>query len=283
MQTFEETQPLRQHLSRLRHKGARIALVPTMGNLHSGHFQLIELARHHADVVVASVFVNPTQFGPGEDFDRYPRTLDADAHGLRERGCDILFAPSVAHMYPYPDEPPVILGMPGLDDILEGAHRPGHFQGVASVVAKLFNRVDPDCAIFGEKDYQQLLVLRRLVRALDFQVEIIGAPTQRAADGLALSSRNQYLTGAQRPRAAMVQQTLQWVHAQVVDTDRSLDLIERDAEQRLIEAGFQPDYVCVRDAGSLAVPDPAQRQSLVTLVAARLGETRLLDSLPIGV
>lgn len=283
MQTFEETQPLRQHLSRLRHKGARIALVPTMGNLHSGHFRLIELARRHADVVVVSVFVNPTQFGPGEDFERYPRTLDADAHGLRERGCDILFAPSAAHMYPYPDEPPVLLGMPGLDDVLEGAHRPGHFQGVATVVAKLLNRVQPDCAIFGEKDYQQLLVLRRLVRALDFQVEIIGAPTQRAADGLALSSRNQYLNGEQRPRAALVYQTLQWLHAEVADTERPLDAIARDATQRLIEAGFQPDYVALRDAESLAAPAPGQRRGLVALVAARLGETRLLDSLPIGV
>lgn len=283
MQTFEETQPLRQHLLRLRHKGARIALVPTMGNLHSGHFQLIELARRHADAVVVSVFVNPTQFGPGEDFQRYPRTLDADAHGLRERGCDILFAPSVEHMYPYPDEPPMLLGMPGLDDVLEGAHRPGHFQGVAMVVAKLFNRIGPDCAVFGEKDYQQLLVLRRLVRTLDFQVEIIGAPTKRAADGLALSSRNQYLNGEQRARAPLVQQTLQWVHSEVSDTERPLDAIEHDAGKRLRDAGFQPDYVALRDAETLATPGPSQRRGLVVLVAAHLGETRLLDSLPVGV
>lgn len=283
MHTFEDTQHLRQHLHQLRQKDARIALVPTMGNLHSGHFQLIELARHHADVVVASVFVNPTQFGPGEDYERYPRTLDADAHGLRERGCDILFAPSVEHMYPHGGDASLQFAMPGLDDVLEGAHRPGHFQGVGLVVAKLFNRINPDCAIFGEKDYQQLLVLRRMVRALDFQVEVIGAPTYRAADGLALSSRNQYLNGEQRPRAPFVYQTLQWVQGEVTDTQRTLADIERDAEQRLRDSGFQPDYVALRDAGDLAMPGASQRRGLVALVAARLGDTRLVDSLQIGV
>ena len=192
---------LRASVSAWRREGARVAFVPTMGNLHAGHLSLVELAREHAENVVASVFVNPTQFGPNEDFTSYPRTLDADRASLAAHGCNVLFAPSVDEMYPYGAAQTVRVEVPQIVETLEGALRPGHFAGVATVVAKLLSQCGPDAAVFGEKDFQQLLVIRRMVRDLDLPVEIVGAPTARAPDGLALSSRNAYLTPAERAAA----------------------------------------------------------------------------------
>ncbi|MDE2086262.1 MAG: pantoate--beta-alanine ligase, partial [Xanthomonadaceae bacterium] len=203
MQTVQDAPALRAVVRGWRSQGQTVGLVPTMGNLHAGHHSLLKLARARADRVVATVFVNPTQFGPNEDFERYPRTLVQDQAGLAEHGCDLLFAPEVATMYPFGAEQSVSIHVPGITDTLEGAHRPGHFDGVATVVCKLFNLVQPDLAVFGQKDFQQLKVIERMVRDLALPVKVMGAPTLRAEDGLALSSRNQYLTEAERKQAPL--------------------------------------------------------------------------------
>src|SRR5690348_6183789 len=194
IETIVELADLRERIRGWKREGLRVGFVPTMGNLHAGHFSLVRLARMHADRVVASVFVNPTQFGPGEDFDRYPRTPGADADGLSAAGCDVLWLPSVATMYPYGPQATVRVSVPGVTEVLEGAHRPGHFDGVATVVARLFNQVQPHVAVFGQKDYQQLAVIRYMVRDLAFPVALLAGETQRESDGLAMSSRNQYLS-----------------------------------------------------------------------------------------
>jgi len=258
--------------------GERIAFVPTMGNLHAGHFSLVKLAREKADVVVASVFVNPTQFGPNEDFARYPRTPDADAAGLAAHGCDVLFLPGVEDLYPFGASRSVKVGVPELPDVLEGAIRPGHFDGVATVVAKLFNLVQPQAAVFGRKDYQQLLVIRRMVRDLGYPIEIVGAPIVREANGLAMSSRNQYLDAAQRERAGAIHAVLQRMCV-AVRAGRAFAEVERDASAELEHSGLVPDYAVMRRADDLAEPLPADRpDDLVALVAARLGTTRLIDN-----
>jgi pantoate--beta-alanine ligase len=249
-----------------------------MGNLHAGHFSLVELARRQADRVVASVFVNPTQFGPGEDFARYPRTLAEDSVGLVEHNCDLLFAPSVEVMYPFGPEHAMRIHVPEAGDTLEGAHRPGHFDGVATVVAKLFAMVEPDVAVFGQKDWQQLLVVRRLVRELAFPLEIVAGPIARAEDGLALSSRNRYLDAHQRARAPELHATLQWMRESFVE-GHARAAIEGAAMRRLERAGFKPDYAVVRRAEDLAVPAEGERSGLMALLAARLGDTRLIDNL----
>jgi pantoate--beta-alanine ligase len=258
--------------------GKRIALVPTLGNLHTGHYSLVKLARRHADVVVATVFVNPTQFGPNEDFTRYPRTPDADAKGLSASGCDALLMPAVEEMYPYGPARTVRVSVPGFD-MLEGELRPGHFEGVATVVAKLFNLVQPDAAIFGRKDYQQLLVIRRLTRDLAYPIEIIDAPTMRESNGLAMSSRNQYLDAEQWERAALIHTTLRRMQAELAVATRSVAEIEAEATRRLRESGFVPDYAVVRRAEDLGVPAEGERGGLIALIAARLGSTRLIDNL----
>ncbi|HEY0179752.1 MAG TPA: pantoate--beta-alanine ligase, partial [Dokdonella sp.] len=201
---------LRARVAGLHREGRRVALVPTMGSLHEGHYSLVRIARERADFVVASVFVNPTQFGPNEDFARYPRSPEADAAGLAAHGCDALFMPTVEDMYPYGAAHGVRISVPAVTDTLEGALRPGHFDGVATVVAKLFNLVQPQLAVFGQKDYQQLLVVRRLVRDLGYPIEIVAAPIVREPDGLAMSSRNRYLDAGERARAAAIHATLQW-------------------------------------------------------------------------
>ncbi len=277
MQTFTTVADLRAQVRAWKQAGLRVGFVPTMGNLHAGHFALVELARSHADRVIASVFVNPTQFGPNEDFARYPRTLQADAEGLAAHGCDGLFAPSVQEMYPYGAGHEVTVRVPGITTILDGAHRPGHFDGVATVVARLFNMVTPDLAVFGRKDYQQLQVIAYLVRDLAFPIRILAAPTVRAEDGLALSSRNQYLSVEQRRIAPQIHLTLQAMR-DAVQAGQAPAQVEATAARRLAELGFVVDYAVIHRA-DLGLPAAGQREGLVGLIAARLGATRLIDNL----
>jgi pantoate--beta-alanine ligase len=227
---------------------------------------------------VASVFVNPTQFGPGEDFERYPRTLVHDQAALADEGCDLLFAPEVATIYPYGAALSVNLRVPQVTAVLEGAHRPGHFDGVATVVCKLFNLVNPDLAVFGQKDFQQLKVIERMVRDLSLPVKVIAAPIVRDDDGLALSSRNQYLSAQERARAPLIHDTLLKMR-ELLGQGHAWRAVEQVAEAQLTRAGFVPDYAAIRRAGDLAEPDDGQRDGLVALIAARLGGTRLIDNL----
>lgn len=270
---------LRARVAEWKRAGLRVGFVPTMGNLHAGHYSLVRLARLHADRVVASVFVNPTQFGPHEDFARYPRTPQADAAGLHEAGCDVLWLPSVETMYPYGAQSAVQVRVPGITEVLEGAHRPGHFDGVATVVARLFNQVRPDVAVFGRKDYQQLAVIRYLVQDLAFPVEVVAGDTLREPDGLAMSSRNQYLSAQERPVAAEIHGCL-LAMASAIREGQAVATVEADARRRLEVAGFDVDYAVVRRP-DLNGFDPAVRADgrCVVLIAARLGSTRLIDNL----
>lgn len=277
IRTVRTVAELRAHLGTWRDQGHRIGFVPTMGNLHAGHYGLIDLARRHADKVVASIFVNPTQFGPNEDFARYPRTPEKDAAGLAEAGCDLLFLPSVEEMYPLGIDRAVRMRVPGLSAVLDGEARPGHFDGVVTVVSRLFNMVRPDMAIFGRKDFQQLQIVRHLVRDLAFPLEIVGAPTVREPDGLAMSSRNQYLDAEQRHTAAEIHATLQWMREQT-RLGLPLDGVEAGALARLQTAGFVVDYAVVRRP-DLTSPEDGSEAGLVGLIAARLGTTRLIDNL----
>jgi pantoate--beta-alanine ligase len=267
---------LRERVAAWKRGGQRVAFVPTMGNLHAGHFSLVQLARERADRVVASVFVNPTQFGPSEDFARYPRTPDADAAGLADAGCDLLWMPDVDTMYPYGPQRAVQVRVPGVTDVLEGAHRPGHFDGVATVVARLFLQVQPDVAVFGLKDYQQLAVIRYLATELSFPIEIVAGSTRRDDDGLALSSRNQYLSATERRIAPEIHRTLRDMERRA-QAGEPVDAVEAAGRARLEAAGFDVDYAAVRrrDLGEAGAGDRA----LVALVAARLGRTRLIDNL----
>ena len=277
IETIEDLRALRDRVHGWKRDGLRVGFVPTMGNLHAGHFSLVRMARAHADRVVASVFVNPTQFGPGEDFERYPRTPEADADGLSAAGCDVLWLPSVATMYPYGPEATVTISVPGVTSVLEGAHRPGHFDGVATVVGRLFNQVQPDVAVFGRKDFQQLAVIRYLVRDLAFPVELLAAETLREPDGLAMSSRNQYLSTDERPLAATIQQVLQQMRAEA-QGGASRARVERAARERLEAVGFVVDYAALRRP-DLTEPAEGESGARVALVAARLGRTRLIDNL----
>ena len=277
MQTVHTIAHLRTAVDQWRARRERIALVPTMGNLHEGHLQLLKRACRSADKVVVSIFVNPTQFGPQEDFTAYPRTLKQDSLKLAENGAHLLFTPDVEELYPHGIDNSVRVEVPGLSDILCGASRPGHFTGVATVVAKLFNALRPHVAVFGEKDYQQLLVVRRMVADLCMAVDIIGEPTVREMDGLAMSSRNGYLSAVERERAPALYQTLQWLADRVI---RGMDY-EGLADQGmniLRESGFSPDYVTIRRAEELQPPQAADSR-LIILAAAWLGKTRLIDNL----
>ena len=278
MQTVQDAPALRAAIRGWRSKGQTVGFVPTMGNLHAGHQSLVRLARARADRVVASVFVNPTQFGPGEDFERYPRTLVHDQAALADEGCDLLFAPEVATIYPYGAALSVNLRVPQVTATLEGAHRPGHFDGVATVVCKLFNLVNPDLAVFGQKDFQQLKVIERMVRDLSLPVKVIAAPILRADDGLALSSRNQYLSPQERARAPLIHDTLLKMR-ELLGQGHPWRAVEQVAEAQLTRAGFAPDYAAIRRAEDLAEPEEGQREGLVALIAARLGDTRLIDNL----
>ena len=278
MRTVADPRSLRAVVQAWKKDGQRVAFVPTMGNLHAGHFSLVELARRHADRAVVSVFVNPTQFGPNEDYTRHPRTLAEDSVGLVEHQCDLLFAPTVETMYPFGPEHALRIHVPDIGDTLEGAHRPGHFDGVATVVAKLLLMVEPDLAVFGAKDWQQLLVVRRLVRDLGLPVEIMAGPIVREADGLAMSSRNRYLDAHQHARAPQLHETLQWMRESFVE-GHALKAIEGAAMRRLERAGFAPDYAVVRRTEDLDVPAEDERTGLMALAAAKLGDTRLIDNL----
>lgn len=276
---IKELDALRERVGQWRREGLRVALVPTMGNLHGGHFSLVELARRHADRVVVSIFVNPTQFGPDEDFDRYPRTPDADVQGLVDAGADVAWMPSLETVYPYGSQAAVRVQVPGITDVLEGAHRAGHFDGVATVVARLFNHVQPDVAVFGRKDYQQLAVIRYMVRDLAFPVELVAADILREEDGLAMSSRNQYLDEAERPVAAEIRRALEGM-ADAARAARPRQLVEQDACERLEAAGFVVDYAVLRRTDLLEPEAPGNDDGgRVALVAARLGATRLIDNL----
>ena len=277
IETLSQLDELRTRVNAWKREGLRIGFVPTMGNLHAGHFALVELARRHADKVVASVFVNPTQFGPNEDFARYPRTPDADANGLQAAGCDALWLPSVEAMYPFGAEHAVRMHVPGITDTLDGASRPGHFDGVATVVTRLFNQVQADVVVFGRKDYQQLAVIRYLVRDLAFAIEIVAADTLRHADGLAMSSRNQYLSEEERAIAPTIHRALQAMRdAWKAGAARSE--IESSANRTLCAAGFVPDYTVLRRP-DFTEPVDGEAGALVALIAARLGSTRLIDNL----
>jgi pantoate--beta-alanine ligase len=267
----------RQQTSDWKKKALRVGFVPTMGNLHAGHFALIELARENSDIVVSSIFVNPTQFGPNEDYARYPRTEQSDLDGLENAGCDAVFLPTADVMYPFGSKNYVQMHVPGITDILCGAHRPGHFNGVATVVARLFNMVQPDIAVFGRKDYQQLQVIRYMTREMSFPVEIIPAPTLREESGLAMSSRNQYLSTEERVTAAEIYRTLQMMRDSYLQ-GLAAEQIEQKAYERLQSFGFDVDYAELRSAelGSLA---RAQSSKRVALIAARLGLTRLIDNI----
>jgi pantoate--beta-alanine ligase len=278
MQTVQDAAALRATIRGWRSNGQTVGFVPTMGNLHAGHQSLIRLARARADKVVASVFVNPTQFGPNEDFERYPRTLAQDSAALSEQECDLLFAPEVATLYPFGPANSVLLRVPEITTMLEGAHRPGHFDGMATVVCKLFNLVQPDLAVFGQKDFQQLKVIERMVRDLSLPIKVVSAPIVRADDGLALSSRNQYLSPDERSRAPYLHSTLLQMR-ELLDAGHAWQAVEQAAHARLVRAGFAPDYAVIRCAENLGEPTGQAGERLVALVAARLGSTRLIDNL----
>ena len=278
MQTVQDVSALRAAIRGWRSKGETVGFVPTMGNLHEGHQSLIKLARARTERVIASVFINPTQFGPNEDFERYPRTLLQDQGALADQGCDLLFAPEVATIYPFGAENSVSLHVPQITEMLEGAHRPGHFDGVATVVCKLFNLVQPDIAVFGQKDFQQLKVIERMVRDLSLPVKVMAAPTLRADDGLALSSRNQYLSVEQRSRSVLIHDTLLKMR-ELFQKGHAWQALEQVAASRLSRAGFEPDYAVIRRAEDLAEPSEGQQEGLIALIAARLGTTRLIDNL----
>ncbi|HYG06716.1 MAG TPA: pantoate--beta-alanine ligase [Stenotrophomonas sp.] len=278
IETVTDLSRLRELVTGWKREGLRVALVPTMGNLHAGHFSLVKLARQHADRVVSSVFVNPTQFGPNEDFARYPRTPEADMRGLQDAGCDVLWLPSVEAMYPLGTELAMRMRAPGVSEVLEGACRPGHFDGVCTVVARLFNQAQPDVAAFGKKDYQQLAVIRQMVADLAFPIEILGGDIVREPDGLAMSSRNQYLSADERPAAAQIRQALLALRdACLAGTARLA--AEAAATAQLQAAGFDVDYAVVRTPALTEPGDDAYAGPRVALVAARLGRTRLIDNL----
>lgn len=273
---------LRAAVARARGDGKRIGFVPTMGNLHAGHIALVKKAGQRAEFVVASIFVNPLQFGPNEDLDSYPRTLAADQEKLVEAGCHLLFAPSVEEMYPHGQNMQTIVRVPGVSEGLCGGSRPGHFDGVSTVVSKLFNMVLPDLAVFGQKDFQQLAVIRTMVRDLNMPVQIIGEPIVRAEDGLALSSRNGYLSADERATAPVLHRTLQQLANAIRAGERDYSTLLDSGKQTLQAAGLRPDYLEIRNALDLR-PVTADSHEIVILAAAFLGKTRLLDNLLVDI
>ena len=273
-----ETLPLlRQHIRRLRQEGKRVALVPTMGNLHDGHMTLVEEAKTRADVVIVSIFVNPMQFDRAEDLANYPRTLQEDCEKLNKRKVDYVFAPAVAEIYPQGTESHTFVDVPGLSTMLEGASRPGHFRGVSTIVSKLFNLIQPDIACFGEKDFQQLALLRKMVADMGYDIEIVGVPIIRAKDGLALSSRNGYLTADQRKIAPGLYKVLRSVADKLKAGERDQDEIITLAEQALNEKGFRADDIQIRDADTLLELTENSKRAVI-LMAAWLGKARLIDN-----
>lgn len=281
MITLNSVAELRQQVAQWRKEGERVALVPTMGNLHSGHIALVKRATELADRVVVSIFVNPMQFGEGEDFGSYPRTLQEDGEKLEAVKTDLLFAPAVDEVYPDTRIAQTRVEVPGISDILCGASRPGHFVGVATVVCKLFNMVQPDIAVFGEKDYQQLMVIRRMTADLSIPVMIYGLATVREEDGLAMSSRNGYLTKEERSQAPSLYRTLQLIAVALQTGDKDFTGLQAQANADLEKAGFTPDYFHIRRSDDLSEPGPDD-DALVLLAAAQLGNARLIDNLTVN-
>ena len=277
MLTIETLPLLRQQIRRLRMEGKRVALVPTMGNLHDGHMKLVDEAKARADVVVVSIFVNPMQFDRPEDLARYPRTLQEDCEKRNKRKVDLVFASSVKEIYPNGTETHTDVDVPGLSTMLEGASRPGHFRGVSTIVSKLFNLVQPDIACFGEKDFQQLALIRKMVADMGFDIEIVGVPIMRAKDGLALSSRNGYLTAEQRKIAPGLYKVLSSIADKLQAGERDLDEIITIAGQELNEKGFRADDIQIRDADTLLEVSETSKRAVI-LVAAWLGDARLIDN-----
>ncbi|OOF26129.1 pantoate--beta-alanine ligase [Salinivibrio proteolyticus] len=278
MQVISEVAPLRDQISQWRKADKRIAFVPTMGNLHQGHLTLVRKARELGEVVAVSIFVNPMQFDRADDLANYPRTLEDDLAQLREEGVDLVFTPSAEVLYPQGLDTHTTVDVPGLSTMLEGASRPGHFRGVATVVTKLFNLVQPSVACFGEKDFQQLAVIRKMVTDMAMPIEIVGVPTVRESDGLAMSSRNNNLTVDERQRAPVLAKTMRWMSAQMRNGRRDLDDLIEDAHDQLRAAGLQPDEFYIRDASTLGQVTEDSRQAVI-LVAAYLGQTRLIDNM----
>jgi len=282
LQVITDTEELRELHDTWRHHDEHVAIVPTMGNLHSGHLSLVELAAEHAERVVVTVFVNPTQFGEGEDFEDYPRTLDRDTRRLKTLRADVVFAPSADTLYPFGIDNATTVSVPGLTQNFCGASRPGHFDGVTTVVARLFALVQPDVAVFGQKDYQQQLVIRHMTADLNFPIRVITAPTVREGDGLAMSSRNQYLGDEEREIAPLLYATIEHVGKELENGKRNFAVLESDAVARLEAAGFTPDYVAIRRAHNLTVPD-RDCDEIVVLVAAQLGKARLIDNVVVTI
>ena len=278
-QTKEE---LREHLKDWRRAGDHIAIVPTMGNLHDGHLKLVEIAREHAERVVVTIFVNPTQFGEGEDFEDYPRTMERDRRRLKRARADLLFAPTTEVIYPFGVDTAASVTVPVLTDDFCGESRPGHFDGVTGVVSRLFSLVQPDVAVFGQKDYQQLLVIKRLVDDMSIPLEIVAAPTEREDDGLAMSSRNQYLTEDERAVAPELFRALSAVAQALEAGDENFTELETQAIATLEKAGFEPEYVSIRRAENLEPPVRASDE-LVVMAAAQLGAARLIDNVLVHV
>lgn len=277
MRTYNNCAQLKAALASYRCSGQRIGFVPTMGNLHEGHLDLVRKARQLCDIVVVSIFVNPLQFGPNEDLDAYPRTLAADKEKLFSEGVQALYAPGVEDIYPEGMEKQTIVSVPELGDTLCGSSRPGHFDGVTTVVSKLFNIVQPDVAVFGEKDFQQLSIVRKMVRDLCMSIEIVGVATTRDEDGLAKSSRNGYLNREQRRIAPLLHQTLNSCREAIACGFDNFLQLESHARMKLLQAGFEPDYFAIRDARTLhSVTE--ETEEIAILTAARLGSTRLIDN-----
>jgi pantoate--beta-alanine ligase len=277
MQTLTSVDALRRAVNKARKAGKTIGFVPTMGNLHEGHLQLLRRAKHLADCVVVSIFVNPLQFGANEDLDAYPRTLAADKEKLFAEGANFLFAPTVDAMYPEGMKPQTLVSVPRLTDTLCGAARPGHFTGVATVVTKLFNMVQPDVAVFGEKDFQQLMVIRKMVGDMCMPIDIVSVATVRETDGLAMSSRNNFLSSKERRVAPRLHRILQDYREAIANGFDDYQHLEKHALEDLVLLGFQPDYVSIRDAETLESVTP-DTEAIVILAAARLGRTRLIDN-----
>ncbi|EBA2395593.1 pantoate--beta-alanine ligase [Salmonella enterica] len=273
-----ETLPLlRQHIRRLRQEGKRVALVPTMGNLHDGHMKLVDEAKARADVVIVSIFVNPMQFDRPDDLVRYPRTLQEDCEKLNKRKVDYVFAPAVEEIYPQGLEGQTYVDVPGLSTMLEGASRPGHFRGVSTIVSKLFNLIQPDIACFGEKDFQQLALIRKMVADMSYDIEIVGVPIIRAKDSLALSSRNSYLTAEQRKIAPGLHNVMNSIAEKLIAGNRELQEVIAIAEQELNDKGFRADDIQIRDADTLQELTETSKRAVI-LAAAWLGQARLIDN-----
>lgn len=277
MQTFADIAELREQIAQLKREQRRIAFVPTMGNLHEGHLTLMRKARENADVVVASIFVNPMQFERADDLNNYPRTLDDDLSKLTAEGVDLVFTPTPEVMYPQGLDKQTFVEVPGISHMLEGASRPGHFRGVSTIVTKLFNIVQPDVACFGEKDYQQLALIRQMVSDLAMNIEIIGVPTVREMDGLAMSSRNGYLTMDERQRAPVLAKTMRWMNSAIRGGRDDYPSIIEDASDQLRAAGLQPDEIFIRDAHSLQAINESSTHAVI-LMSAFLGKARLIDN-----